>query len=111
METGNGKLHKLEVKMSRRGVRSSLPRELSGHASSQTQPAGAAADGRGDCLFATRITLACITMWRLKPGPATDPHFVLHVPADEVQWSSREGKMLAMLAESGLSRNVPLETM
>ena len=30
---------------------------------------------------------------RVEPGTAADPRFLLQVPADEVQWSLREGKM------------------
>jgi hypothetical protein len=33
----------------------------------------------------------------VEPGHAADPEFVLHVPAEELQWSADEGKMAASL--------------
>jgi len=34
---------------------------------------------------------------QVEPGRASDPRFVLHVPAEGLEWSSQEGKMLGLL--------------
>lgn len=92
----SGKLHKLQVKTSRPGVR--LRYRLSYRATLPAKPnaqeqqqmlaalAGSPLD-YGGLHFSVQVV----------PGPASDLRFVLHVPPEEVQWSSLEGKMLGTL--------------
>jgi VWFA-related protein len=92
----HGKLHKLQVKVSHPGVRlryrasyrATLPPRFSAQEEQQmlAEVASSPLDYAG-----IRFTV------ELKAGHASDPQFVLHVPADELQWSSEEGKMLASL--------------
>lgn len=92
----HGKLHKLEVKSSRPGVRlryrasyrATLPAEPS--AQDQQQQLAAVASSPLDfsgIQFSVEV----------KPRSAADPGLVLHVPVEEVQWSAEDGKMLAAM--------------
>jgi len=92
----HGKLHKLEVKTSRPGVRlryrTSYRATLPARPNAQEQQQLLAEVASSPLEFAgIRFTV------ELKPGLAADPKFVLHVPAEELQWSAEEGKMGASL--------------
>jgi hypothetical protein len=92
----HGKLHKLEVKTSRPGVRlryrTSYRATLPARPNAQEQQQLLAEVASSPLEFAgIRFTV------ELKPGRAADPKFVLHVPAEELQWSADEGKMGASL--------------
>jgi hypothetical protein len=92
----HGKLHKLEVKTSRPGVRlryrASYRATLPARPNAQEQQQLLAEVASSPLDFAgIRFTV------ELKPGRAADPAFVLHVPAEELQWSADEGKMGASL--------------
>jgi hypothetical protein len=92
----HGKLHKLQVKISRPGVRlryrasyrATLPARPNAQEEQQmlAEVASSPLDYAG-----IRFTV------ELKAGHASDPQFLLHVPADDLQWSSEEGKMFASL--------------
>lgn len=91
-----GKLHKLEVKTSRPGVRlryrASYRATLPARPNPQEQEQLLAEVALSPLDFAgIRFTV------ELKHGRAADPEFVLHVPAEELQWSADEGKMGASL--------------
>jgi len=91
-----GKLHKLEVKTSRPGVRlryrSSYRATLPARPNPQEQQQLLAEVASSPLDFAgIHFTV------ELKPGHAADPEFVLHVPAEELQWSADDGKMAANL--------------
>jgi VWFA-related protein len=92
----HGKRHKLQVKTSRSGVR--LRYRASYRA---TLPARPNAQEREQMLAevaSSPLDFAGIHFTiELKPGYAADPEFVLHVPAEELQWSADEGKMGASL--------------
>ncbi len=90
----HGKLHKLTVKTSRPGVRlrfrSSYRATLPAHPNPQEQRQMLAE------IAASPLDYAGVHFSvELKPGHAADPQFVVHVPVEELQWSSEEGKMLA----------------
>jgi len=90
----NGKLHKLEVKTSHPGVRlryrASYRAALPPPATPQEQQQMVAALSSSSLDFpGIRFSV------ELMPGQAVDPHFVLHVPVEEVQWSSEDGKVAA----------------
>lgn len=91
-----GKLHKLEVKTSRAGVR--LRYRASYRA---TPPVRPNAQEQQQMLVEIESSPMESSALRfsveVKSGPPADPQFVLHVPAEEVQWSSEEGKMLGSL--------------
>ena len=91
-----GKLHKLQVKTSRPGVqlryRASYRATLPARPNAQEQQQLLAEVAASPLDFAgIHFTV------ELKPGHAADPEFVLHVPAEELQWSPDEGKMVASL--------------
>jgi hypothetical protein len=91
-----GKLHKLEVKVSRPGVhlryRASYRATLPAPPTPQEQQQMVAAIAASPLEF-SGIHFSV----EVKPGPAADPRFVLHVPAEELQWSSEDGKMVDAL--------------
>ena len=91
-----GKLHKLEVKTSRPGVRlryrANYRATLPARPNAQEQQQLLAEVASSPLDFAgIHFTV------ELKPGRAADPEFVLHVPAEELQWSADEGTMAASL--------------
>ncbi|HTT24618.1 MAG TPA: VWA domain-containing protein [Candidatus Sulfotelmatobacter sp.] len=87
-----GKLHKLRVKTSHSGVRlrfrSSYRATLPVRPNAQEQREVLAT------LASSPLEYSGIHFnVQVEPGPAADPRFMLHVPADQVQWSAGEGKM------------------
>jgi len=92
----HGKVHKLEVKTSRPGVhlryrasyRATLPAAPSAQEKDQMLAAVASAP-----LEYSGIRFSV----EMKPGSPADPRFVLHVPVEQMQWSSEQGKMLGSL--------------
>jgi VWFA-related protein len=90
-----GKLHKLQVKTSRPGVR--LRYRASYRATLPARPNAQEQQLLAE-VAASPLDFAGIHFTvELKPGHAADPEFVLHVPAEELQWSADEGKMVASL--------------
>jgi VWFA-related protein len=92
----HGKLHKLEVKTSRPGVhlryRSSYRAILPPPATAQEKNQMLAAVATSPLEFpGIRFTVS------VSPGQPADPHFVMHVPADAIQWTSEAGNMLGTL--------------
>jgi len=91
-----GKLHKLEVKTSRPGVR--LRYRASYRATLPAQPNAQEQQQMLAAIASSPLDFSGIRFSvEVQPGKATDPHFVLHVPVEEVQWSSENEKMLAGL--------------
>jgi VWFA-related protein len=92
----SGKLHKLRVKTSRPGVR--LRYRASYRATLPARPNAEEQQQILAELASSSLDYAGMHFnVQVVPGPASDPRFVLHVPAEEVQWSSQEGKMLGLL--------------
>jgi VWFA-related protein len=88
-----GKWHKLRVKTSRSGVR--LRYRTSYRATSPESPNAQEQREMLASLASSSLDYSGIHFnVEVQPGPPADPRFVLHVPAEEVQWSSQEGKML-----------------
>jgi VWFA-related protein len=91
-----GKRHKLVVKTSRPGVR--LRYRASYRATLPARPNAQEQQQLLAEVAASPLDFAGIHFnVELKPGQAADPEFVLHVPAEELQWSADEGKMVASL--------------
>ncbi len=91
-----GKLHKLEVKTSRAGVR--LRYRASYRATLPTRPNPQEQQQMLAELSSSPLDYPGIHFSvDLNPGHASDAEFVLHVPAAELQWSSEEEKMSASL--------------
>jgi VWFA-related protein len=87
-----GKWHKLRVKTSHPGVRlryrTSYRATLPAHPEAQEQREMLAT------LASSPLDYSAIHFnVQVEPGAAADPRFVLHVPADDMKWSSQEGKM------------------
>jgi len=87
-----GKWHKLRVKTSRSGVRlryrTSYRATLPEHPNAQEQREMLAT------IASSPLEYAAIHFnVQVEPGAAADPRFVMRVPADQMRWSSEEGKM------------------
>ena len=92
----NGKFHKLQVKTSRSGVR--LRYRASYRATLPAKPRPQEQQQMLAAIASSPLDYAGLHYnVEVEPGLASRSAFPLDVPADEVQWSSREGKMLAML--------------
>jgi VWFA-related protein len=91
-----GKLHKLEVKTSRPGLR--LRYRASYRATLPARPNPQEQEQLLAEVASSPLDFAGIHFTvEVKPGQAADPGFILHVPAEELQWSADEGKMGASL--------------
>lgn len=91
-----GKLHKLQVKTSRPGVR--LRYRASYRATLPSAPKVQEQEQLLAEVAASPLEFAGIHfIVEIKPGLAADPEFILHVPAEELQWSANGGKMVASL--------------
>jgi VWFA-related protein len=87
-----GKSHRLRVKTSHPGVR--LRYRASYRATLPARPNAQEQQEMLATLASSPLEYSGIHFnVQVEPGPAADPRFVLHVPADQVQWSSKEGKM------------------
>ena len=92
----NGKLHKLKVTTSRPGV--SLRYRASYRATTPSQPTVLEQQQMLAAVASASLDFPGIRFSvDIKPGPASDPHFVLHVPVEEMQWSAEDGNMIAVL--------------
>jgi len=92
----SGKLHKLQVKTSRPGIR--LRYRASYRATLPVRPNAQEQQEMLASLASAPLDYAGIHFdVRLEPGPALDPRLILHVPDSEVEWSAQEGKMLGTL--------------
>ena len=92
----SGKLHKLSVKTLRPGVR--LRYRSSYRATLPAKPNALEQQQILAALASSPVDYAGLHFnVQVVPGPASDPRFILRVPAEEVQWSSQEGKMFGML--------------
>ncbi len=91
-----GNVHKLEVKTSRPGVH--LRYRASYRATPPAQPSAQDQQQMLAAVASSPLDYAGIRFnVEVKPGPPADPHFILHIPAEEVQWSAQDGKMSADL--------------
>ena len=92
----SGKLHKLQVKTSHPGVR--LRYRASYRAVLPAKPNAQEGQQMLTALASSPLDYAGIHFnVQVEPGRASDPRFVLHVPADGLEWSLQEGKMLGAL--------------
>ena len=92
----NGRLHNLQLKTSRPGVR--LRYRASYRATLPARPNIHEQQEMLASLASAPLDYAGIHFdVCLEPGPASDPRFRLHVPASELEWSAQDGKMLGKL--------------
>jgi len=91
-----GKFHKLRVKTSRAGVR--LRYRASYRATLPARPNAQEQKEMLTTLATSPLEYSGIHFnVQGEPGPTADPRFVVHIPADQLQWSSQEANVHSKL--------------